>query len=108
MCDSGVVDNMAELTISTVANAIKEITGKIEHLGNASDVDLVKLGLDYLMHLSTACPGGTPPGHPGTLKKLDSNTTIPLPSPRKCGNKSAPPRGNLRKVGHNNFNFFSG
>ena len=35
----------------------------------------------WLMHISTACPGGTPPGHPGTLKKHDSNTLIPPPSP---------------------------
>jgi hypothetical protein len=46
--NSGVVDNMAELTISTVTNAIKEIAGTIEHLSNASDVDLVKLRLDYV------------------------------------------------------------
>jgi hypothetical protein len=39
---------MAELMISTVANAIKEIAGTIEHLSNASDVDLVKLRLDYV------------------------------------------------------------
>ena len=42
-----------------------------------------------LMHISTACPGGTPPGHPRTLKKHDSNALIPPPSPGKCVSQTA-------------------
>jgi hypothetical protein len=46
-----------------------------------------------IMHISMACPGGTPPGHPGTLKKYDSNALIPPPSPRKCVSQTALPLG---------------
>jgi hypothetical protein len=46
-----------------------------------------------VMHISTACPGGTPPGHPRTLKKHDSNALIPPPSPGKCVSQTALPLG---------------
>jgi hypothetical protein len=46
-----------------------------------------------IMHISTACPGGTPPGHPGTLKKHDSNALIPPFSPGKCVSQTAIPLG---------------
>jgi hypothetical protein len=39
------------------------------------------------MHISTACPGGHP------LKKHDSNTLIPPPSPGKCVSQTALPLG---------------
>jgi hypothetical protein len=45
------------------------------------------------MHISTACPGGTPPGHPGTLEKHDSNALITPLSPGKCVSQTALPLG---------------
>ena len=47
-------------------------------------------GKNGIMYISTACPGGTPPGHPGTLKKHDSNPSLPR---EMCKSNCPPPWG---------------
>jgi predicted ArsR family transcriptional regulator len=42
---------MAELTITTVISSIKEIADAIERLRNPSDIDLLKLRLDYISRM---------------------------------------------------------